>query len=337
MDLITIIVPVYNVEKYIRECIESLLHQTYKNLEIVLVDDGSTDKSGDICENYAYMDSRVKVIHKKNEGLGFARNTGLTVAQGKFVTFIDSDDKADVDLIERLLEGIADFDCDTCIGGFKRISENGITNFVEQYDVALFTGADVYNKLFARMLGSAPDKHDAIRMSVWNVMYSMDIICRYKIEFPSEHKFISEDIIWNSEYYKYAKRVKVIDSTAYNYRITPGSLTQKYKPDMLNKICVLYKEMHNRIFNDEAKIIRLQRQFFVNLRVCLKQENSKISKKSDSEVLNSIKTIVNNETVNTIATEYETVIEQHGQKFFVKLIKNKRTYTLYMLVKIGVI
>lgn len=335
MDLITIIVPVYNVEKYIRECIDSLLNQTYRNLEIILVDDGSTDKSGDICENYTITDSRVKVIHKKNEGLGFARNTGLRVAQGKFVTFIDSDDIVDADLIERLLKGVVDFKCDTCIGGFKRISENGTISFIEQYNTALFTGVDVYNKLFARMLGSAPDKHDAIRMSVWNVMYSMDIIRKYKIEFPSERKFISEDIIWDSEYYKYAKRVGVIDSIAYNYRITPGSLTQKYKPDMLKKICALYNEMSNRVAADETKVTRLQRQFFVNLRACLKQENSKVSKKSNVEVMNSIKGIVNNETVYTVAAAYEKVIEQHRQKFFVKLVKNKRMYALYMLVTIG--
>ena len=102
VDLITIIVPVYNVEKYIRECIDSLLNQTYKNLEIILVDDGSKDKSGEICENYANADSRVKVIHKENEGLGFARNTGLTVAQGKFVTFIDSDDWLENDALQLL-------------------------------------------------------------------------------------------------------------------------------------------------------------------------------------------------------------------------------------------
>ena len=185
------------------------------------------------------------------------------------------------------------------------------------------------------MLGSAPDKHDAIRMSVWNVMYSMDIIREYKIEFPSERKFISEDIIWDSEYYKYAERVKVIDSIAYNYRITPGSLTQKYKPDMLKKICVLYNEMIDRLSNDEAKITRLQRQFFVNLRACLKQENSKVSKKCSHDVVNSIKEIVNNETVHTVATAYEKNIRQHRQKFFVKLVKSKRIYALYILVKIG--
>ena len=247
MDLITIIVPVYNVENYIKECIESLVNQTYQNIEIILIDDGSTDSSGCICDNYAESDSRIKVIHKKNEGLGFARNTGLMAAKGKFVTFIDSDDKADADLIERLIKGIFEFDCDTCIGGFRRISESGVVSYEEQYDDAIFSGTNVYNVLFARMLGSSPDKHDAIRMSVWNVMYSMNIIRENKLKFPSERKLISEDLIWDSEYYKYAKRVKVINSTAYNYRITPGSLTKKYKPDMLEKICVLYNEMFNRI------------------------------------------------------------------------------------------
>lgn len=235
MELITIVVPVYNVEKYINECVDSLINQTYKNIEIILVDDGSRDKSGIICDDYAASDTRIKVIHKQNEGLGFARNTGLKVAKGKFVTFIDSDDKADIDLIQKLVDGICEFDCDTCIGGFKRILENNTVCFEERYDKTLYEGKDVYDKLFARMLGSAPDKHDAVRMSVWNVMYSMDIIRKHNIEFPSERIFISEDIIWDSEYYKYAKKANVISSTAYNYRITPGSLTQKYKPDMLEK------------------------------------------------------------------------------------------------------
>lgn len=184
MELVTIIVPVYNVEKYIYECVDSLIKQTYKNIEIILIDDGSKDKSGAICDNYAASDARIKVIHKQNEGLGFARNTGLKVAQGKFVTFIDSDDKADADLVENLVNGIYEANGDTCIGGFKRISENGMVSFEESYDKAVFEGKNVYNKLFARMLGSAPDKHDAIRMSVWNVMYSMDIIRKHGIPLP---------------------------------------------------------------------------------------------------------------------------------------------------------
>lgn len=335
MDLITIIVPVYNVEKYISECVDSLISQTYRNIEIILVDDGSTDKSGEICESYATYDSRIKVIHKRNEGLGFARNTGLTVARGKFVTFIDSDDKADADLVENLINEIYEENGDTCIGGYKRISENGIVGFEERYDKTTFKEKDIYDKLFARMLGSAPDKHDAIRMSVWNVMYSMDIIREHNIEFPSERIFISEDIIWDSEYYKYAQKAIVIDSTAYNYRITPGSLTQKYKPDMLEKICVLYDEMCNRLSGDKMKITRLQRQFFVNLRACIKQECFSVSKKGDAEIKTAIKEIVNNHVVHTVSNEYLKVIHQGKQKLFVWAVRYKYVTLLYLLNKVG--
>lgn len=335
MELVTVIVPVYNVEKYIKECVDSIINQTYKNIEIILVDDGSKDKSGSICNDYKVLDSRIKVIHKENEGLGYARNSGLKIAKGKYVTFIDSDDKVEVELIENLLNGIHKSNCDTCIGGFKRISDDGVVFFEERYDVAIYSGSDVYDRLFARMLGSAPDKRDAIRMSVWNVMYSMDIIHEYNVTFPSERKFISEDIIWDSEYYKYAKRVNLINSTAYNYRITPGSLTQKYKPDMLRRICVLYNEMSNRISGDKAKIARLQRQFFVNLRACIKQESYEISKKNNSELKRAIKVIVNDETVHCVATEYIKLIKQRKQKLFVKLIEHKMVLMLYVLIKTG--
>lgn len=337
MELVTIIVPVYNVEKYIYECVDSLIKQTYKNIEIILIDDGSKDKSGTICDNYAASDARIKVIHKQNEGLGFARNTGLKAAQGNFVTFIDSDDKADADLVENLVNGIYEANGDTCIGGFKRISANGVIGFEERYDTAVFEGKNVYNNLFARMLGSAPDKHDAIRMSVWNVMYSMDIVRRHNIEFPSERVFISEDIIWDSEYYKYAKKAIVIDSTAYNYRITPGSLTQKYKPDMLEKICVLYNEMCNRLSGDKTKITRLQRQFFVNLKACIKQENSSVSHKSNVEIKTAIKEIVNSCVVHTVSGEYLRVIHQRKQKMFVWAVRYKCVTLLYLLNKAGML
>lgn len=335
MDLITIVVPVYNVEKYISDCLDSLISQTYKNIEIILVDDGSTDMSGAICDRYTTLDARIKVIHKQNEGLGFARNTGLEVAQGKFVTFIDSDDMADADLVEKLVNGLYEENCDTCIGGFKRISENGTVSFEEKYDKIVYEGKDVYDKLFARMLGSAPDRHDAVRMSVWNVMYSMDVIRKHKIEFPSERIFISEDIIWDSEYYKYAKKASVISSTAYNYRITPGSLTQKYKPDMLEKICVLYKELYNRFLDDKIKIARLQRQFFVNLRACIKQERFSVSNKSNMEIRTAIKEIVNNHVVHNVSEEYLQVIHQGKQKLFVWIVRYKRVELLYFIDKIG--
>ena len=104
--LISVIVPVYNVEKYLRQCLDSIINQTYRNLEIILVDDGSTDSSGIICDEYAQIDARIKVIHKENGGLSSARNAGLDVCTsgGDFIAFVDSDDWLEPDMYERLYE-----------------------------------------------------------------------------------------------------------------------------------------------------------------------------------------------------------------------------------------
>lgn len=101
-ELISVIIPVYNVEKYLNQCIESIINQTYKNLEIILIDDGSTDNSGEICENYSKKDPRIKVIHQKNSGVSSARNKGIDIATGKYINFIDSDDYIEEDMIEYL-------------------------------------------------------------------------------------------------------------------------------------------------------------------------------------------------------------------------------------------
>ncbi len=334
MDLVSVIVPVYNVEKYLDDCIQSLLAQTYENIELILVDDGSNDSSGRTCDEIAKKDSRVRVIHKENAGLGFARNSGLEIAKGKYVTFIDSDDRADKDLISQLMDAVKNDAVDTCIGGFKRISENGTVEFTEKYDCRIYQNNEVYDELFARMLGSAADKHDAIRMSVWNVLYSMDIIRKNDLMFPSEREFISEDIIWDSEYYKYAQKVKIIDSTAYNYRITPGSLTQKFKPNRFEMVCKLYEELC-RIGNDKRKVVRLQRQFFVNIRVCLRQEKSSISGKSKHEARERIKKIVYSSTVRKIVAEYPIKDIQLKQKVFLILLKYKMVDVIVLLNNLG--
>lgn len=337
MDLVSVIVPVYNVENYIDECIESLVNQIYERIEIILVDDGSKDSSGNKCDMAGKKDSRIKVIHKKNAGLGYARNSGLEIAKGKYVTFIDSDDKADRDLISRLMKPVVEDGVDTCIGGFKRVSEAGDVEYEEKYDVAVYQGKDVYTCLFARMLGSAAEKHDAVRMSVWNVLYSMNIIREHDIEFPSEREFISEDIIWNSEYYRYSKKAMVIDSTAYNYRITPGSLTQKYKKNRFEMICILYNEMCKRINYDKDMKTRLQRQFFVNLRVCLRQEKPSISNNIRKVYRRNIRKILNDNTVQNILKEYPIGTIQFKQRLFLLLVKYKMVDLIIIFNDRGII
>ncbi len=157
-ELISVIVPVYNVEKYVDKCIESIINQTYKNLEIILVDDGSTDNSGKICDEYAKADSRVVVMHKNNGGLSDARNTGINEAKGRYITFVDSDDYIDVNMIELMYERIFKDNSDMCMCNFCRVDEKGTLldikddGFIE--DMVL-TKSDI----FAKFIGPAHSKY----------------------------------------------------------------------------------------------------------------------------------------------------------------------------------
>ena len=123
-DLISVIVPVYNVEKYLRQCLTSLVNQTYKNIEVVMVDDGSKDSSGLICDEYAINYQNFSVVHKKNAGLGMARNTGLDNIKGKYVFFLDSDDYIDNNFIEVLYKNLLKSKVDMCMGGFKKFTDS---------------------------------------------------------------------------------------------------------------------------------------------------------------------------------------------------------------------
>lgn len=124
--LISVIVPIYNVEKYLRECVDSILCQTYSNLEIILVDDGSPDKCPGICDEYAKKDNRVKVIHQDNGGLAHARNVGIANSNGEYLTFIDSDDYVSNDYVESLYKGISEFGADISIASFYPFKDNDV-------------------------------------------------------------------------------------------------------------------------------------------------------------------------------------------------------------------
>ena len=118
-ELISVIVPVYNVERYLRRCVDSILHQTYRNLEVLLVDDGSTDASGAICDEYAAQEERVTAVHQKNGGLSAARNTGLERAQGTYLCFVDSDDFLDSRMLETLCRDLQEQNADVAVVGFR--------------------------------------------------------------------------------------------------------------------------------------------------------------------------------------------------------------------------
>lgn len=213
-DKISVIIPVYNVEDYLEKCVDSVINQTYKNLEVLLVDDGSTDRSGDICDALASTDSRIRVIHKKNGGLSDARNAGMDAATGDFIAFLDSDDWVDLDMYEVLHNLLIEHEADISICRFKNIYhdvvEDGSTGKIAVYDNI---GA---LKAIARIENNFYPTHN-----VWNKLYRSELVNNFRF---IKGKLV-EDLYFTPGVIHASKRVVYIDKAMHNYlRERPDSI-----------------------------------------------------------------------------------------------------------------
>lgn len=211
MELISVIVPVYNVESYVAECIESIQNQTYMNLEIILVNDGSTDASGDICDQYAAYDERIQVIHKENAGVSAARNTGIESANGDYIGFVDSDDYIAPTMYEDMLKLMVEHDLD--IIECTAFRNNGDTNIEGCNDGSL----EIFNRDEALKMAM----YDCF-VAVWSQLYKRRVIS--DVRFPVGRKF--EDSAVSYLFIANTKRVGHINRCLYYYRLNPNSTTQ---------------------------------------------------------------------------------------------------------------
>lgn len=338
--MISVVIPVYNVEKYVRLCIDSVINQSYNDFEIILVNDGSLDKSGEICDEYASKYENIRVVHKKNEGLGYARNEGIEIAKGKYIVFVDSDDYVEKDMLLDLYKEAELQGCDTCIGGHNRVSEENNFIVAQAHEKRVLRDGEVVKEFIPRMIGSLPDKKDSLPLSAWNVLYSMEIIKNNNIRFVSERELISEDLIFNLEYFKYSKGVSLIEQCNYNYRITANSLTTRYNNnrfEMIKKIYYVERKKIEELGILDVSKIRLYRQFFNYLRMCFKQENIKVSRLKYKEALSNISSICLDNEVKNIVNEYPIDKLDIKQKVFVLLVKYNMSMFIYLGVKLGVV
>lgn len=335
--LISVIVPVFNTEKYLSECVESLLHQTYTNIEIILVDDGSTDNSGAICDEFAARHSNIKVVHKENAGLGMARNTGLQQVTSEYVTFLDSDDYLDVCLIEKLYNAIVKNGVDVAKAGFKRFVGKGNVILVKGYEEEVFSGQKAKTEFAPRMIGSSPEKKDSLEMCVCAALYRMQPIWEYHLEFPSEREMISEDLCFNIEYAQHANGACTIEESGYFYRETEGSLSRRYRADRFEKICSFYFAMQDKLKQlqyDDQTMYRLDRMLFINARICI-SHLSKTPELSASATIKEIRKICRHKAVANAINRYPIAKLPIRQKVFVKLLQYQFAAVLFGLAKVN--
>lgn len=214
-DLVSVIIPVYKTEKYLRESLNSVINQTYRNIEIILVDDGSPDNCPKICDEYAEMDNRLKVIHKKNAGVSDARNRGLDVAIGEYITFVDSDDIVNEYYVEKLYKTLVETDAEISICQVLCSEEK---NKIDEMFV--LSGKDAVKDLYKRSCGIKSDYFLGIPMAVWGKLFKKDYFRNIRFPFGKIHEDVA---VLPLLLYK-SKRVCVIAKGLYYYRHRDGSI-----------------------------------------------------------------------------------------------------------------
>lgn len=237
--LVSIIMPVYNIEKLLKYTIDSILRQTFNNFELLLIDDGSTDGSASMCDEYAEKDSRIIVIHKENQGPSATRNLGIEKANGEFIVFVDSDDLIQPKMLEKMYTTICKYNTDLCICGFERFRYKWSQPYkLSPYSLVILQSkeelASVYTKADTNMFG----------VSIWAKMYRAEIIRRENIRFREDIDY-EEDCCFNIDYFRHITTTSVVNDSFYRYRQMDASLSKGYRKDTFKFLVNGYKQRRN--------------------------------------------------------------------------------------------
>jgi glycosyltransferase involved in cell wall biosynthesis len=234
---VSIIVPVYKVEDYIDKCITSILSQTFVDIEIILVDDGSPDNCGQIADLYAEKDSRIKVIHKENGGLSSARNAGIKIATGEYIGFVDSDDWVEPNMVEVMYKAGKQADADIVISNYRRIYSDKIednylklkSETIDLKDMGL--KEYIFKYFFPYIHG-----HEA-----WNKLFKRKIIEKNQLKFEKNADIFSEDMLFNLYVLCHINNICSVDVTLYNYLQRENSIMNSPRPNLINQYCTLFE------------------------------------------------------------------------------------------------
>lgn len=328
--LVSVIVPVYNVEKHLDRCVESLVTQSYPNLEIILVDDGSTDQSSAMCDSWSCKDNRVSVIHKENAGAGMARNTGLAHASGRYVLFVDSDDYIQRTAVEKCLCEAGTTKADIVMFGRNDVYADGkvIPKPVKK-DKMHFSGREVQTDILPGLF----TYERGMGTSVWGKLYNLELIQSNSIQFRSEREVLSEDACFNLNVLSLVSSVSLLPEQMYYYYKNDNSLSHSYKPG---------HQMRNDAFCQEA--LRLCQKFGYAAEVASRVKvryhmyaisgmkrivKSALDRKEKNE---QMRRIFNNVFLRDTLTADTLKLEQFQSRVFWKLFQRRFYYACYALI-----
>lgn len=317
--MISVIIPVYNVEKYVAKCLDTVIAQSYSDLEIIVVDDGSTDSSGEICDEYAAKDSRIHVIHKSNGGLSSARNVALDVATGEYIAFVDSDDYLALDAFEKCYIKLMETGADVCMFSHYTVNNTACIPHKLPFEKDFYNSSEVKNFIFPKFFGKTATDAE-LEGFVWRQIFKREIIG--DLRFRSEREYFAEDVVFDIELYTKVSGFCAVNEPLYYYRYLETSLSNKYRENLFHKLQNLLRFMEqiakrNNMDDIRERILRCAYRFA--LYGCRNLKNaSTLTKK---EKIAGIREVVCDkyvqESVCTIS---------HGsnkEKLFACLLKNK--------------
>lgn len=296
VSLISVIIPVYNGEKFLEEAILSIVNQTYHNIEIILIDDGSTDASGEICDYFANEDQRIRVIHKQNQGVSVARNIGISKANGEYISFVDCDDICENDMFEKLYDAIIESKSDFAIGMFSDFIQNKKKFHDEPLLPGIYTNDSIKEKIILPMVGSPASAPQCapVMGTLWRCLFKTEII---ETATPIKMKKVkmAEDLLFELEYLCRCRQVVVIGDSVYNYRQNDNSAVHSYIKNLYENITLqlsLMKEVlvANNMFDKKMKEYYLNTVAY-DLAWCITNECKKTNPASTRIIRKKMKSI----------------------------------------------
>ena len=340
--LISVIVPVYNVEKYLNRCIDSILNQTFKQIEIILVDDGSTDNSPIICDEYSNKYENIKVIHKKNNRVAAARNDGIKIATGKYIAFVDGDDWIDLDCLEKMYEVAEKNQTDIVICSYVReFKDHAKPKDIKLDENKIYQGDDLA-VLHRRILGPIkeefrnPESLDSIG-SACGKLYKREIILKSGYRFIDLKEIgTAEDTLFNFMLFNEVTKISFIDKCFYHYwKENENSITTKYNPNLFNQWKNLFKYMEEFIKNNN-----LDNSFYESLgnRICVGVLGLGLNEcKEDNNVswrvkTKHLKTILNDKQIKEAYSKLELKYFPIHWKIFYCFNKYRIAFLSYMML-----
>lgn len=334
---VSVIIPIYNTGCYLQECVESVRNQTLRNIEIILVDDESPDNAPQLCDKYANVDERVKVIHKKNGGLGFARNSGLDVATGEFVSFIDSDDFISPNMLQTLYETAKKYDADEVRSGtiFYNNGKKTLRREVEEDKV--FKGAEQVKSFVLDLIGPLPETPRDVKymMSVCLSIHRRSVIEKHRVRFSSERLTLSEDLIFDIDLLPKMNCIVCVPDCFYYYRMNPNSLTHSFSMEKYKKTSTFLNEVRERLgvlCQSEEFYLHYLRLCFLylrnNINACIRTEESLTAK------FKNLKVIINDELWSDLLTSYPYYRMRLKHRLYFRLLKTKEPFSIMIVSKL---